>query len=235
MFRPDPVIQRIPLGPTTVCVIDDSLLEPERWVDQAEARIDAFAEAPYNAFPGIEMRLPSRLSAEMAEYFDRHLRGEFGVRRTLRHHAKLAMVTRSEDELEPLQTIPHIDQLSVAAGECVIASVLYLFGDDALGGTSFFIPRVGQQRLQDLTKAASELDATTFAARYGVARGYCAESTDWFERVLTVAPRWNRLIVYSGTVFHSGDIPHPQKLGPDPRSGRLTLNAFLTCRRQLGA
>ncbi len=233
MFRPDPVIQRIPLGPSMVCVIDDALLEPERWVDQAEARIDAFAEAPYNAFPGIEMRLPPRLSGEVAEYFDRHLRGEFGVRRTLRHHAKLAMVTRSEAELEPLQTIPHIDQLSVAAGECVIASVLYLFADDGLGGTSFFIPRVGQDRLAELTGAASELDAPTFTSRYGTRRGYCAGSTEWFERVLTVPPRWNRLIVYSGTVFHSGDIPHPQRLGADPRTGRLTLNAFLTCRRQL--
>ncbi len=235
MFRPDPVIQRIALGPSTVCVIDDALLEPERWVAQAEARIDAFTEAPYNAFPGIEMRLPPRLSAELAEYFDRYLRREFGVRRTLRHHAKLAMVTRSEAELEPLQTIPHIDQLSVAAGQCVIASVLYLFDDDALGGTSFFIPRVDQQRLQELTNAASELDATTFASSYGIPRGYCSESTVWFERVLTVPPRWNRLIVYSGTVFHSGDIPHPQKLGADPRTGRLTLNAFLTCRRQLVA
>ncbi|MES2858031.1 MAG: DUF6445 family protein [Pseudomonadota bacterium] len=235
MFRPDPVIQRISLGPSTVCVIDDALLEPERWVAQAEARIDAFAEAPYNAFPGIEMRVPPPISSALAEYFDRYLRRDFGVRRTLRQHAKLAMVTRSEGALEPLQTIPHIDQLSVAAGECVIASVLYLFADDALGGTSFFTPRVDQQRLHDLIKAASELDATTFASRYGVARGYCADSTAWFERVLTVPPRWNRLIVYSGTVFHSGDIRHPQRLNADPRSGRLTLNAFLTCRRQLMA
>lgn len=233
MFRPAPVIQRIPLGPATVCVIDDALLEPERWVEQAQARLQEFAEAPYNAYPGIELRLPPALGALFSEYFDRHLRREFGVRRTLRQHAKLAMVTRAEDQLQPLQTIPHIDQLSDVPGECVIASVLYLFRDVALGGTSFFVPRGTQKRIQAMTAAASALDAPEFASRYGIRRGYCAESTDWFERVLTVPPRWNRLIVYSGTVFHSGDIPAPHRLVPDPSQGRLTLNAFLTCRRQL--
>jgi len=235
MFRPDPVIQRIPLGTSVVCVIDDALIEPERLVDQTEVRINDFAEAPYNAYPGIELRLPPSLSATFAEYFDRYLRRDFGVRRTLRQHAKLAMVTRFEDQLQPLQTIPHIDQLSGVPGECVIASVLYLFREPTLGGTSFYAPRVGQSRMQELVDAASSLEALTFASRYGIRRGYCSESTDWFERVLTVPPRWNRLIVYSGTVLHSGDIPAPHMLVPDPRQGRLTLNAFLTCRRQLSA
>ena len=116
MFRPAPVIQRIPMGSSVVCVIDDALSEPQRWVDEARARIDAFAEAPCNAYPGIELRLPPALSATFAEYFDRHLRRDFGVRRTLRQHAKLAMVTRPEDQLQPLQTIPHVDRLSGVAG-----------------------------------------------------------------------------------------------------------------------
>lgn len=235
MFRPNPVIQRIPLGSSLVCVIDDALREPERWVDQAEARIDAFVEAPYNAYPGVELRLPPALSATFADYFDRYLRRDFGVRRTLRQHAKLAMVTRSEDQLQPLQTFPHIDQLSGVAGESVIASVLYLFRDQALGGTSFYAPRVDQSRMQELVNAASSMNATDFASRYGIRRGYCADSTDWFEHLLTVPPRWNRLIVYPGTVLHSGDIPAPQRMIPDPKQGRLTLNAFLTCRRQLAA
>lgn len=235
MFRPNPVIQRIPLGSSVVCVIDDALIDPERWVDQANARINAFVEAPYNAYPGIELRLPPALSATFAEYFDSHLRRDFGIRRTLRQHAKLAMVTRSEDELQPLQTIPHIDQLSGVPGESVIAAVLYLFRDQALGGTSFYAPRLDPSRMQELVVAASSLDAPSFASRYGIRRGYCADSTDWFERVMTVPPRWNRLIVYSGTVPHSGDIPAPQRLLANPRQGRLTLNAFLTCRRQLAA
>lgn len=235
MFGPNPVIQRIPLGSSVVCVIDDALEAPERWVEEAQARRDAFAEAPYNAYPGIELRLPPALSATFAKYFDRHLRRDFGVRRTLRQHAKLAMVTRPENQLQPLQTIPHIDQLSGVAGESVVASVLYLFQHEALGGTSFYAPLVGEQQMRELVDAGSSLDAPSFAARYGIRRGYCAGSTRWFERVLTVPPRWNRLVVYSGTILHSGDIRAPHLLVADPGQGRLTLNAFLTCRRQLAA
>ena len=89
--------------------------------------------------------------------------------------------------------------------------------------------------MQALVDDASSLEAPTFATRYGIRRGYCSGGTRWFERVLTVPPRWNRLIVYSGTILHSGDIPAPHLLVADPRKGRLTLNAFLTCRRQLSA
>jgi hypothetical protein len=41
------------------------------------------------------------------------------------------------------------------------------------------------------------------------------------------------LIFYSGTVFHSGHITAPERLCDDPRRGRLTLNGFFTCRRNL--
>jgi len=46
-----------------------------------------------------------------------------------------------------------------------------------------------------------------------------------------VPARWNRMIFYAGTIFHSGEIAHPQLLTDDPRTGRLTLNGFFTCRR----
>lgn len=235
MFRANPAIQRIPLGQSVVCVIDDALEQPQRWVEEAAARIGEFAEAPYNAYPGMELRLPAALAAAFADYFDRHLRREFGVRRTLEQHAKLALVTRREDELQPQQTIPHMDPLRMAPGQCALASVLYLFQDESLGGTSFFRPRVDPQRLHALFDDAARLDAEAFSARHGIPRAYFAASDPWFERVLTVPPRWNRLIVYSGTIFHSGDIPHPDRLSADPRRGRLTLNGFLTCRRQLAA
>ncbi|MFY8123555.1 MAG: DUF6445 family protein [Silanimonas sp.] len=40
------------------------------------------------------------------------------------------------------------------------------------------------------------------------------------------------MIVYSGTVFHSGEIAHPERLSDDPAIGRLTINGFFTCRRR---
>jgi hypothetical protein len=53
--------------------------------------------------------------------------------------------------------------------------------------------------------------------------------------VLAVEPRWNRMIVYPGTVLHSADIIAPRLLSGDPRTGRLTINGFFACTRSLSA
>jgi hypothetical protein len=39
------------------------------------------------------------------------------------------------------------------------------------------------------------------------------------------------LIFYNGSLFHSADIGQPALLSANPTLGRLTLNGFLTCRR----
>jgi hypothetical protein len=76
------------------------------------------------------------------------------------------------------------------------------------------------------------LPAAEFSARHGLQPGYMTASNQWFEKIASVPARWNRLIFYSGMVFHSGDIA-PERLCDDPRTGRLTLNGFFTCRRNL--
>lgn len=231
MFNPAPVVQRIRLGESVVCVVDDALADPDAWVREAASRSGSFIEAAYNAYPGAELRLPEPLSRQCGEFFDRHLRAHFNARRTLRMHAKLAMVSRAPGSLQPVQTIPHVDDLALQAGQLAIASVLYLFRDEALGGTSFYRPRVEPTRLAELMRDAARLDAAEFSIRHGVPRAYPSGSGAWFERVLTLPPRWNRLIAYSGTIFHSGDIQHPDRMAVNPTTGRLTLNAFYVCRR----
>lgn len=235
MFNPDPVVRRIPLGDTSVCVIDDALLDPERWVEMASRHAGSFVEAPQNAYPGIELPMPDSVASQCADYFDRYLRGLFGLRRTVHGHAKLAIATRREQELQPFQVIPHVDRLRMEAGQAAMASVLYLFEDERLGGTSFFRPRADAARLAGLFEDAARLDASAFGARHGLPRAYPAGSNAWFEHALTVAPRFNRLIAYPGTVFHCSHVPDPARLDADPRKGRLTLNGFFACRRASAA
>lgn len=235
MFRPSPQVERIPVAGTSVCVIDDALVDPAGWVTQAANRLGDFRQAPYNAYPGIELRLPDAFSEAFATFFDQHLRADFGLRRTVRQHAKLAMVTLPEAELQPVQTIPHCDVLTNLPGEEAMAAVLYLFSDENLGGTGFYRPKVDAMRMQGMLADAASGDPATFWFRHGLARRYPGATDAWFERVACIPPRWNRLIVYPGTLLHSGDIRHPELLNADPRSGRLTLNAFLSCRRRLHA
>lgn len=236
VFNPTPRIQILPITSHDACyVIDDALLDPNAWVEYAAQHAAQFADAPFNAYPGPELRLPDAISAQLDQFFSLHLRGAFGVRRTLRMYSRLAMVTRAPAQLRPWQTIPHRDRLGGDASERVVASVLYLFRDERLGGTHFFVPQRGPQEIAALLRDANQLPGETFTARHGIAQAYANESSAYFERVLTVAPRWNRLIVYRGDSFHSGQIADPARLSDDPRHGRLTLNGFWTCRRALGA
>jgi hypothetical protein len=236
MFNPRPDIQVLPITPGQACyVIDDALLEPERLRDEAISRRDRFAMAPFNAYPGLELRMPEAFSAQLDDFFRRHVRARLGMRRTLRMYSRLALATLRPDELQPRQCICHRDQLGFAPGQRVAASVLYLFDDPALGGTAFYAPRRPAAEMAPLFEDAGRLDAGLFCAKYGIERGYLAGSNAWFEQLLSVPAKWNRLIFYDGALFHSGDIRHPERLDPDPAHGRLTLNGFFTCSPALAA
>lgn len=213
-------------------VIDNALLNPMAWREFAMASRAAFEDAPHNAFPGPELRLPDAVSAPLARFFDEHLRRAFDARRIERMYARLSMVNRAPAALQPWQWQPHIDQLTTAPGQVVAASVLYLFDDPALGGTSFYRPRRDAEATLAMIEDSSVLPAAAFAAKHGVAPGYLTASNHWYEKIGSVPAAFNRLIVYSGTLFHSGEIARPDLLADDPATGRLTLNGFFTCRRR---
>ena len=109
--------------------------------------------------------------------------------------------------------------------------MLYLFRDPALGGTSFYRPRIGPAEVERLVADSASMDAAAFGARYGLAPGYMSGGNAFFERVAQVPAAWNRMIVYDGSLFHSADVDPSAGLSADPARGRLTLNSFVTCRR----
>lgn len=234
MFNPDPKVQTLALGGRALChVIDDALLEPERWVEYAAAHAREFEDSPHNAYPGPELGLPDAVSRQLDEFFARHLRRHFDARRTLRVNTRLSLATRQADELEPRQWLCHVDRMRTEPGQCVAASVLYLFRDEALGGTGFYRPLRPLADVAQLVQDSATLAPDDFRARSGVEPGYMTASNAWFEKIAAVPARWNRLIFYSGMTFHAADIVHPERLVSDPYRGRLTLNGFFTCRRNL--
>lgn len=138
MFKPDPKIDIVEVDAAHHCyVIDDALAEPERWVEYAGLHRAAFRVEGFNAYPGPELRMPDGVSQRLDEFFMLHIRQRLGARRTTRMYSRLAMVTTPPEKLEPRQWICHRDRMGVPPEQCVAASVLYLFKDAALGGTSF--------------------------------------------------------------------------------------------------
>lgn len=236
MFNADPKIQAVAITPRQTCyVIDDALADPDALVELAVAQRAGFADLPGNAFPGPELVLAAARTDQVRAFFDRHVRALLGGETTLQATARLSLVTRAPDQLQPRQCICHVDRLDLAPGQLATAAVLYLFDDPALGGTAFYMPKRPMPEVLALFRDAATMDATRFEARHGIARGYMTGSNRWFRKVGSVPARRNRMIFYSGTMLHSGEIRHPERLDPDPRRGRLTLNAFLTCARNVGA
>jgi len=113
------------------------------------------------------------------------------------------------------------------------ASVLYLFHDPELGGTGFYVPTRSAADTGALFADARLAPPSAFATKYGLSPGYMHGSNAWFQRIGGIAARWNRLIIYDGGMLHASDVIAPDRLSADPRSGRLTLNGFFTCRRNL--
>lgn len=233
-FNPAPRVQVLPIDARHACyVVDDALRAPEQLVRFAAQHRGRFRMAPHNAFPGLELRMPEAFDAQLDHFFRVHIRSRLGARRTVRMYSRLSMVTLPPNALSPPQWICHRDRLQQVQQQLAAACVLYLFEDPALGGTSFFRPRLSPEETALMVHESGALPPAAFAGKYGVRPGYFTESNACFEKVLTVPPRWNRLIFYDGDLFHSGDIAHPERLSDDPHRGRLTLNGFFVCTRAL--
>lgn len=236
MFNPKPRVQGLPLfDGHEALLIDDVLDDPQRWVDWACEQRQHFS-ASSHAYPGLELWLAEGAEAQLADFFAQHVRSRLGARRTLQLSGRLSLVTLAPQTLLPRQRLCHRDNPGVPPDQCMVAAVIYLFRDPALGGTSFFRPRRPSQQMQQLAQDARELDATTFEQRYPeLGSGYMVDGNTWFEHVATVEPAWNRAVFYAGGLYHSGDIRAPQRMVADPARGRLTMNAFMQCRRALAA
>ena len=230
-FNPKPTIHTRPLpGDRQVVVIDDVLLDPDGLV--AWARGQAFREPPGYPYPGVVVPGPPGLSARFVDFFAQHARSTLGARRTLEHDVRLSMVTTPPERLDPRQWQCHRDRMTTDPTIVFVASVLYLFREPALGGTSFYVPRQSPAATDRMIIDSQRLDARQFADRYGLEAGYMDGGNAYFDCVERVPAAWNRMILYDAGVFHSGDIGRPDLLSTDPAAGRLTANGFFSCRRQ---
>lgn len=232
MFNTKASVSAVPLNSGQHCwVIDDALNDPD--AAAAWAQTQRF-EAPHGyPYPGIVVDAPTGLAQAMSEFFALTVRARMGARRTLELTARLCLVTTPPEQLDPRQWQCHRDRIAANPNAILFAaSVLYLFRDAGLGGTSFYVPRQSATQTDRMIADSQMLDAAAFSARHGIEAGYMAGTNHYFERVASVPAAWNRMIFYDGSLFHSADIAAPQRLSADPARGRLTLNGFFTCRRQ---
>ncbi|HSF12734.1 MAG TPA: DUF6445 family protein [Erythrobacter sp.] len=218
----DPRVEAFSSHNHRLVTIDGLLTHPDQVID--EAYLQKFAKISPQ-YPGERAALDPAVCAQWLAQLSPLLDQWFGpYGRRWEMQAWYSMVTTPPGELLPIQRLPHFD----GTDPTQVAMMLYLHHADAHGGTAFFRHR--STGLEALTAAdyphyAAALQADV--ARTGLPpAAYTTDGAPHFERTHVVPGHFNSAVFYRGNILHSGVIDNAAPLSPDPREGRLTINAF---------
>ena len=224
--RPDSIIQKLTIGreQAPLLVIDNLVADAESLVELAATKIYG-GMATY--YPGIRAKVPLTYQHFVLERFGALFCEYFGLAGTkLRFTAcHFSIVTTPPEKLEYLQRIPHAD--SFLGGQ--LAFVHYLFKAD-LGGTAFYRHRQTGFEVIDEMRSAEYLRCLTEeqSGPHSPPPGYINGDTPLYEEVGRQQGVFNRMLAYRRSSLHSGCIAAGFVPDPNPRSGRLSINGFLT-------
>ena len=224
-LHPDFRQQRFRIGreQSPLVVIDNLVADPEELVNQATTK--QFGDVP-NFFPGVRAKVPltyqqfilEKLRGIFAEVFD-YASG--AVRFTGCHYS---LITTPPAKLGYSQRIPHVD--SVVNKE--LAFIHYLFKAD-LGGTAFYRHRKTGFEYIDFDRRPEYLrciEEESLGPHYPPAE-YINGDTPLYEQISAQDGVFNRTLIYRRNSLHSGSLARDFVPDLNPRTGRLSINAFL--------
>lgn len=223
-----PELRRVGTSQTPVVVIDEFSGRVGELIDIAAA----LAPFPYhraNYYPGLRRIITEKDSAAY-DYVVRSLNdaaqfiaGAFDVPGFVLLEASFSMVTADPSELLPAQRMPHFDTTDQKH-----FALLHYLNVPAGSGTAFYRHRAtGTERVTEANIAGYVPIARSEAATLPRDSGYIFGDNDYFEQVGAVEAVPDRLIIYPGSLLHSGIIPPGMNRSGDPRVGRLTANFFV--------
>lgn len=212
---------------TPVHVVDGLLVDLDPIIHQACTSAD-FRPEDRTKYPGVRAELPSDYARAVLSYIAPTLRDLYRVPSGLRPMLKagyFSLVSRTAEQLSPLQCMPHFD-----SHEPHYIAVMHYLNPGDFGGTSFYRHRpTGYENITAARRVGFIQSAQHYLATHGgrPAQRYIDGSDDHFERLESLPYRQNRLLVYPGTLLHSGNIDPTRDISQDPRTGRLTANLFI--------
>lgn len=199
----------------------DFLEDPAGAVGQASLQKFANITPQY---PGVRAPLDQGASRAWADVLSPLLSQAFGEPTgTWSMQGWYSIVTRAPGDLAPIQRLPHVDGTDPRQ----VAMMLYLHRTGH-GGTAFFRHRsTGLEALSaaDWPRYKAALEGEIAAGGLPPA-AYVTDGAPHFERIHASEGAFNQAVFYRGNLLHSGVIDNAAPLSPDPRAGRLTINAF---------
>jgi hypothetical protein len=217
-----------------VAVIDDFLLEPDELRRYAVDRVIDFYMPP-KSYPGVVLDVDAEPMQDIYRFIRSTLGKAFSFYRgDAKFESMLSMTTVQPDDLSNLQRLCHSDP-PPGRNRRNYAFVLYLFDNEALGGTGFYRWKEKEAIIEATALEAENPDeALAFLKErfetYQKPAHYLTETNEIAERLHVIPAKFNRLVFYAGNVPHSAQIASPELLTSDFESGRLTLNCFASVR-----
>ncbi len=210
---------------TRVLLVDN--LFTNLTVVQQLAAQQSFSKEDATYYPGVRARCPDALRDTMLNASASIMIQAYNLPQGTQFSDQgswLSLAATPEHALHPLQCMPHFDsQLPTDFAVMLYAS------NQQFGGTGFYrhIPTgfenitasrwpVFEQARKDWAKQTAERP-----------QRYFNHSTDEYQRLGTIDYKPNRMVVYPGTLLHSGLIDPRKDLSESPEDGRLTVNVFV--------
>lgn len=221
-----PVITRVGGEQTPVIVIDDFLLNVSDVVNHACRNVD-FEIDRISKYPGVRAALPKQHVIAVLNPLLPMLYSVYGIPKERRPRPKnqvYSLVSFAAEDLQPKQRVPHAD-----SSNPYYFPITHYLNDGKHGGTGIFrhIPtgfeNITTGRLDEYVRSADG-----FIAKHGDSlTGYITASNEHYELVHVVDYKPNRVVIYPGSLLHSGMIEPATDISPDPETGRLTANIFV--------
>ena len=222
-----PELRRFGDNASAVVIIDEFTGELDRIMKIAGGL------APYpqhtNYYPGVRRVIARTDGAadayveETCQHAGQFIAGAFDIDRFDLLEASFSMVTRLPSELSPPQRAPHFDTTDQKH-----LALLHYLRVPRQSGTAFYRQRsTGIERVTESSVDLFVRTARADAERLPEDSGYIDGSDTFFEQIGEVEAVPDRMVIYQGSLLHSGIIPRDMNFSADPREGRLTANLFV--------
>jgi hypothetical protein len=223
-----PELRRFGNSQSPVVVIDD-FSEAVEEIGQLADKLVPFPNETDSYYPGVR-RMIDEGDADAFAYIRKCCRdaaqfiaGAFDIDRFELLRASFSIVTIPPGDLSPPQRAPHFDTTDQKD-----LALLHYLRVPPNSGTAFYRQRAtGIERVTEANLAQFVGTARADAARLPADSGYIQGSDDYFEQIGAVEAVPDRMIIYQGSLLHSGIIPAGMTFSRDPRAGRLTGNLFV--------
>jgi hypothetical protein len=215
-------VLHVGVSQTPVIIIDDFATDTTALIETACTATD-YGPEESSRYPGLRAKLPLEyLRTVLNQLFPLlfqvyQVQQELGMKPV---NAVYSLISTAETDLAPGQCVPHFD-----SPRAHYLALLHYLNPGPFCDTGLFRHRA--TGLERIDEATLEQYNQSRRAEFPPAPAYVKGSNEQFELYQRLAYRANRLVVYPGSLLHSGLVNPAVDINPDPRSGRLTANIFV--------